>query len=93
MIDGTAAIRSISDTMVERSPAGEYSADVERRQQGQREGDHHRHEGDLEGAGQHRGDADDVGLRLPAGLGEEAPPVAPQRRERLPAEEQADARR
>src|SRR6478752_1330045 len=71
-------------------PGRRVLTDVERRDQCQREGDRHGDQRDHQRAGEHRGDAEDVRLGLPGGLGEEAPPVVPQGRQRLPAEEDAD---
>jgi len=65
--------------------------DVEGGEQRQGERQEHRHQGDLDRAEQDRRDAQHVGLGLPLRLGEEAPPVVAQGRERLPAEEEADA--
>ena len=47
--------------------------------------------GDHEGADQHRGDADRVGLGRPPGLGEEREPVVPERGDGLQRQEQPDA--
>ena len=91
MIEGTAAIRSTRETRVDSDPRRRVLADVERGDQRQREGDRHRDQGDQDGPAEHGGDAEDVGLRLPRRLGEEAPPVVPQGRQRLPAEEDPDA--
>ncbi len=87
---GIAAIRSTSDTSVERSQGGAYSLMKSAVRKASGNATTSATRATVDRADQDRGDADAVELGLPLGPGEEAEAVVMQRRDGLVAEEQPD---